>query len=335
MSVKTKLTGRQKAAILLITLGTDVSANVLRQLRETEIEQLTLEIFATEQIPDETRSEVLGECYQIALASQYLSTGGYHYAQDMLSRALGNEKANEIISRLATTLRRQHFDFLRDSDPTQLANFISQEQPQAIALILSHLQPTLASKVIAHLAPDIQSEVAMRIATMERTPPEVIDAVESVLRQRFSNVITSDYTAAGGVEYLVKILTNVDRGTERVILDDFDKHVPELAEEVRKLMFTFDNLIQLDDYALQRVLREVDMRDLARALRGTSDELRERIFRNVSSRAADMLREDIAVSGPVRVKQVEEAQQRIVTVVRRLEESGDIIIQRGGDDAVL
>jgi flagellar motor switch protein FliG len=330
-----KLTGRQKAAVLLIALGPDNSANVLKRLREPEIEEITLEILSMEQVSDELRRAVIQEGYNMALASRYLSTGGLHYAEDMLNRALGPEKAGEFISRIAATLRPQHFAFLRETDPQQLASFLQEEQPQAIALILAHLPPLHAARVLAALPADVQPEVAMRVATMERTLPEVIEGVEAVLRQRLSRLLTSDYSVAGGVDSLVKILGNVDRHTERGILEYLDAHDPELAEEVRKQMFSFENLIELDDQGLQRVLREVDARDLALALRGANEQLKERIFRNISARAAEMLQEDMAVSGPVRRLQVEEAQQRIVNVARRLEQTGEIVIQRGADDVLL
>jgi flagellar motor switch protein FliG len=327
--------GKEKAAILLIALGPEVGGNVLKELRENEIEALTMQVFTTESVKEETRREVLADCYGMALAQGYLSSGGAGYAQEMLATALGNEKASEIMARLISSVRPRHFDFLRDTDPYQLVNFIQEEQPQAIALILSHLPAVTSAKILAILQPEQRAEVAMRIATMERTPPEVIEGVEAVLRRRVSTILQSDYTMAGGVEHLAALLANVDRSTERLILDHLDKNAPELAAEVRKLTFTFDNLIQLDDPSLQRVLREVDAKDLGLALRGVGEDLREKIFRNLSSRAADMLREDIAVSGPVRRSQVEEAQQRIVNVVRRLEESGDLMLQRGGDDVLV
>jgi flagellar motor switch protein FliG len=330
-----KLTGRQKAAVLLIALGPENSANVLKRLREPEIEEITLEILSMEQVSDELRRAVIQEGYSMALASRYLSTGGLHYAEDMLNRALGPEKAGEFISRIAATLRPQHFAFLRETDPQQLASFLQEEQPQAIALILAHLPPLHAARVLSALPADIQPEIAMRVATMERTLPEVIEGVEAVLRQRLSRLLTSDYSVAGGVDSLVKILGNVDRHTERGILEYLDAHDPELAEEVRKQMFSFENLVELDDQGLQRVLREVDARDLALALRGANEQLKERIFRNISARAAEMLQEDMAVSGPVRRIQVEEAQQRIVNVARRLEQTGEIVIQRGADDVLL
>ena len=327
--------GKEKAAILLIALGPEVGANVLKQLRENEIEALTMQVFTTETVKEEVRQEVLSDCYGMALAQGYLSNGGAAYAGEMLSTALGPEKASEIMGRLISSVRPRHFDFLRDTDPYQLVNFIQEEQPQAIALILSHLPAPTSAKILAILQPEQRAEVAMRIATMERTPPEVIEGVEAVLRRRVSTILQSDYSMAGGVEHLAALLANVDRSTERLILDHLDKNAPELATEVRKLTFTFENLTQLDDPSLQRVLREVDARDLAMALRGVGDELREKIFKNLSSRASEMLREDINASGPVRMRQVEEAQQRIVGIVRRLEESGDLVVQRGSEDVLI
>lgn len=327
--------GKEKAAILLIALGPEVGGNVLKELRENEIEALTMQVFTTENVKEETRKEVLNDCYGMALAQGYLSSGGAGYAQEMLSTALGNEKASEIMARLISSVRPRHFDFLRDTDPYQLVNFIQEEQPQAIALILSHLPAVTSAKILAILQPEQRAEVTMRIATMERTPPEVIEGVEAVLRRRVSTILQSDYSMAGGVEHLAALLANVDRSTERLILDHLDKNAPELAAEVRKLTFTFDNLIQLDDPSLQRVLREVDAKDLAMALRGVADELQNKIYKNLSSRASEMLREDISASGPVRMRQVEESQQRIVGIVRRLEESGDLVIQRGTEDVLI
>ena len=327
--------GKEKAAILLIALGPEVGGNVLKEMRENEIESLTMQVFTTETVTEETRREVLADCYGMALAQGYLSNGGAGYASEMLSKALGPEKASEIMARLISSVRPRHFDFLKDTDPYQLVNFIQEEQPQAIALILSHLPALTSAKILAILQPEQRAEVAMRIATMERTPPEVIEGVEAVLRRRVSTILQSDYTVAGGVEHLASLLANVDRSTERLILDHLDKNAPELAAEVRKLTFTFDNLTQLDDPSLQRVLREVDAKDLAMALRGVSDELQGKIFKNLSSRASEMLREDINASGPVRMRQVEESQQRIVGIVRRLEESGDLVIQRGTEDVLI
>jgi flagellar motor switch protein FliG len=329
------LKGRQKAAALLIALGPEVSAEVLRHFKETEIETLTFEIFQLEKISEETRGQVLEECYHMAVARDFITSGGADYAREMLVRALGKEKAQEVIERMAASRRPQRFSFARDSDPSQLAQFIGSEHPQTIALILSHLQPLQAANTMAHLLPEVRSEVALRIATMDRTPPEVVEQVEEVLKRKLSSVISRDFTSVGGTQFLVNMLTSVDRGTEKQILEYLDGANGELAAEVRKLMFVFDDLVRLDDRSLQRVLREVDSKDLSLAMRGTSEELQERIFRNQSTRAAQALKEEMEIGGPVRLRQVEEAQQRIVNIVRRLEDSEEIVVQRGGEDVLV
>jgi flagellar motor switch protein FliG len=329
------LKGRAKAAALLIALGPEVSSEVLKHFKETDIETLTFEIFQLEKISEETRGHVLEECYHMAVARDFITSGGADYARDMLQRALGKEKAQEIIERMAISRRPQRFSFARDSDPSQLAQFISGEHPQTIALILAHLQATLAAQTMTHLPPDLRTEVALRIATMDRTPPEVVEQVEEVLKRKLSSVISRDFTSVGGTQFLVNMLTTVDRGTEKQILEYLDGANAELAAEVRKLMFVFDDLVRLDDRSLQRVLREVDSKDLSLAMRGTGEELQERIFRNQSTRAAQALREEMEIGGPVRLRQVEEAQQRIVNIVRRLEDSEEIVVQRGGEDVLV
>jgi flagellar motor switch protein FliG len=329
------LRGRQKAAALLISLGPETSAEVLKHFKESEIEALTVEVFQLEKISEEMKGQILEECYHMALARDFLTSGGMDYARDMLVRALGKERAQEVIERLAAARRPQRFAFVRDSDPSQLAQFIGSEHPQTIALILSHLQPVQAAQTMAFLTPEVRTEVALRIATMDRTPPEVVEQVEDVLKRKLSSVISRDYTSVGGTQFLVNVLTTVDRGAEKQILEYLDETNAELAAEIRKLMFVFDDLVRLDDRSLQRVLREVDSKDLALAMRGTSDELQERIFRNQSTRAAQALREEMEIGGPVRLRQVEDAQQRIVNIVRRLEDAEEIMIQRGGEDVLV
>src|SRR5919197_6715440 len=289
------LKGRQKAAALLISLGPEISANVLKHFKETEIETLTVEVFQLEKISEETRSQVLEECYHMALARDFITSGGMDYARDMLVRALGKERAQELIERLASSRRPQRFRSARDSDPAQLAQFVSSEHPQTIALILSHLQPIQAAQTMAFLTPEVRTEVALRIATMDRTPPEVVEQVEDVLKRKLSSVISRDFTSTGGTQFLVNMLTSVDRGTENQTLESLDRANSELAAEVRKLMFVFDDLVRLDDRSLQRVLREVDSKDLSLAMRGTSEDLQERIFRNQSTRAAQALREEMEI----------------------------------------
>ncbi len=332
LSVRTgrqPLTGAAKAAALLVALGPDLSARVLQHLREHEIETLTVKVATMDRLTEEEVASVVNEAHEVVLAHRYVATGGVDYAREMLSKALGPDRATALIERVVATHPPAPFEFLRKSDPRQMATFLQNEHPQTIALILSHLQPVQAAAVLTNLGEDLQAEVARRIATMDRTPPEIINRVEEIMRRRLSSLISQDTRSVGGTGHLVAILTTVDRSTERHILERLTETDPVLAEEVRKLMFTFDDLILLDDRSLQRVLREVDMRDLALALKAARDDLKEHIFSNMSSRAAELLREEISYLGPVRIRAVEEAQQRIVSIVRRLEEAEEIVISRG------
>lgn len=325
-----KLSGRQKAAALLIALGTELSAEVMKHLKESDIDRVTVEIFSMERIAHEVRTEVLGECIELAQAQGYISSGGVEYAREVLTHALGPQRATEIVTRLASGWRSDPFDFVRMADPAQLVGFIQEERPQTIALVISHLHPALAASILARLDRDLQAEVALRIATMERTTPEAIDQVEQTLKKRLSSVLNQDYSSVGGVEFLVKVLTQVNRGTEKTIMQSLEETDPALAEEVRKQMFVFEDIIKLDDRSIQRVLREVDSKDLALSLRGASEEVKGTIFKNMSTRAAQMLREDMDVGGPVRLRTVEDAQQRIVSIIRRLDDAEEIVIARGG-----
>ncbi|MGI5836432.1 MAG: flagellar motor switch protein FliG [Chloroflexota bacterium] len=325
-----KLNGRQKAAALMIALGADLSAEVMKHLKEPDIDRVTVEIFSMERIAHEVRFDIMSEALELAQAQGYISSGGVEYAKEVLSHALGPQRAKEIVERLASGWRSDPFDFVRMADPVQLVGFIQDERPQTIALVLSHLQPTLAASIIARLDRDLQAEVALRIATMERTTPEAIDQVEQTLKKRLSSVLSQDYSSVGGVEFLVKVLTQVNRSTEKTIMQSLEETDPALAEEVRKQMFVFEDIIKLDDRSIQRVLREIDTKDLALALKGASEEVKNRIFKNMSTRAAQILREDMEVGGPVRLRTVEDAQQRIVTIIRRLDDAEEIVIARGG-----
>jgi flagellar motor switch protein FliG len=282
---------------------------------------LTREVVRLGKVQEETKKQIMNECYQDAVAGNIITSGGTEYAQKMLSKAFGWQKAEGLISRVAANSRRPPFDFLRNSDPSQLVGFIDGEQPQTIALILAHLKPNHAATVLSALDDSLQAEVASRIATMDRTSPAVIEQVENVLRKKASLVLDREYASVGGAEFLAKILSGVDRSVERIILERLDNNNPDLAAEVRKLIFIFEDIAKLDDRSLQRLLREVDSRDLAIALRGCTDELKERIFKNLSSRAAEMLKDEMTVAGPVRLRAVDEAQQRIVAIVRRLDEA--------------
>lgn len=330
-----KLTGRQKAALLLVSLGPEVSAQVFKHLNEEEIEQLTLEIANVRKVDPATQEMVVDEFHQLCLAQEYISQGGITYAKEVLEKALGQEKAFEIINRLTATLQVRPFDFARKSDPQQILNFIQNEHPQTIALVLSYLEPAQASAILSSLPVEHQTEVARRIALMESTSPEVISQVEEILEQKLSSTVTDDFTSAGGIEAVVQILNGVDRGTERTILEELEIRDPELAEEIKKRMFVFEDIVTLDNRSIQRVIREVDHDDLLLSLKVASEEVKEVLFRNMSRRMAENFKEEMEIMGPVRLKDVEEAQTRVVAVIRRLEEAGEIIIARGGGNDIV
>ena len=334
-SSERELTGREKAAMLLITLGPELSAQIFRHLKDDEIEQLTLEIANIRTVSPGEKERVLQEFYQICLAQQYITEGGIGYAKDILEKALGSERTMDIINKLTVSLQVRPFDFVRKADPTQVLNFIQSEHPQTIALILSYLKPAQAAGVLSALSQDKQADVARRIAQMDRTSPEVIKEVERVLEKKLSSLVTEDYTAAGGIQAIVDVLNSVDRGTERYIMDTLEIEDTDLAEEIRKRMFVFEDILQLDNRAVQRFMREIDNSQLAIALKGSSEEVQNLIFANMSKRLSEQIREDLEFMGPVRLKDVEEAQQKIVNVIRKLEDAGEIIISRGGGDELI
>lgn len=329
------LNGKQKAAILLVALGSEHASHLLPHLQEDEVKELSVEIARLGAIPSELRHQVIREFYNICLVQDFIMEGGVDHARAMLEAAYGSERTQEILNDVTRALEMMPFDSIKRIHPAQLGSFLQDEHPQTIALVLAYLGPQAAAGVISALPPDMRPEVAERLATMGSTPPEVIQRVESVLQRKLSSVAGQELSAAGGLKSLVEVLQWVDRNTERLIFDNLSETNPELLEEVRKLMFTFEDLIQLDDRAIQQVLKEVELKELALALKGASDMMREKIFKNMSERAVNMLNEEIEYMGPVRVRNVEESQQRIVGIVRRLEESGDIVISRGGEDEVL
>ncbi len=332
---KTQLTGEQKAAALLITLGPDLAAKVYQHLKEETVEQITLEIANLRKISPEEKDSVLEEVINIATAQEYISQGGVEYAHEILEKALGANKAMEIINRLQGSLQMTPFDYIKRTDPQQLLNFIQAEHPQTIALILAHLTPEHASTILGALPAEVQVDVATRIAILDRAAPDVVMEIERVLERRISSIFTQEFTAAGGVRALAELLNRADRSTEKAIMEKLEESNPELAEEVKRLMFVFDDLINLDDRTIQQVLREVDAKDLALALKGAKEEVKNHILKNMSSRAKAMIQEDMDVMGPVRLKHAEEAQQKIVNVVRQLEEMGEIVVSRGGEEEVM
>lgn len=329
------ITGLQKAAILLIALGPEKSATVFKHLKEDEIESLTLEIANTRSISPQMKEEVLNEFYEVCLAQQYIAEGGISYAKDLLEKALGSEKAVDVINKLTASLQVRPFEFVRKTDASQLLNFIQDEHPQTIALILAYLPSGQAASIVASLPPEKQADVAKRIAVMDRTSPDVIKEVERVLERKLSSLVNQDYTIIGGVDAIVDILNTVDRGTEKHIMETLEIDEPELADEIRRKMFVFEDIMSLDDRAIQRVLRDVDNNDLATALKGANEEVQGVIFRNMSKRLAAMIQEDMEYMGPVRLKDVEEAQQKIVNIIRKLEDSAEIVISRGGGDEII
>ena len=336
MKSESKLSGVQKAAILFITLGPDASSGILKKLPEADIQKITYEIANITSVTPEQREEILNEFLQINKARDYIIEGGMDYAKQLLSKALGSQRASEILDKVSeATAQYRPFSIARKADAHQLFNVIVSEQPQTIALILCYLQPDKAAQVMAELPEEAQSEVAYRIATMNNTSPMVIKEIESVLEGKLSSVVRTEMTTIGGGETLVGILNQVDRTTEKNITEGLEREDAELADKVKSSMFVFEDIISLDDVSIQRILREVEASDLALALKGCSEEVAMCVYRNQSKRAAASLKEDMEFLGPVRLMDVEKSQQKIVSVIRRLDDAGEIIISRGGEDAII
>lgn len=335
MARKHQLTGKQKAAILLISLGPEVSANIYKHLTPEEIDSLTLEISSVNKVNAEEKEEILEQFHEIALAQDYISQGGISYAKTVLEKALGEDKASDILNRLTSSLQVKPFDFARKADPAQIINFIQTEHPQTIALVLSYLDAEQSAQILSELPEEMQADIARRIALMDSTSPEIIEEVEQMLEKKLSTTVTHDYTQTGGIQAVVDVLNGVDRSTERTILDSLEMDDPDLADEIKKRMFVFEDIVTLDNRAIQRVIREVDQEDLQLALKVSSDDVKEVVFKNMSARMSETFKEEMEFMGPVRLRDVEEAQTRIVSVIRRLEEIGEIIIARGGGDDII
>ncbi len=329
---KKTLTGKEKAAIFLISVGSEVSSEVLKHLKEDEIEEISFELARADHVSSEVRDEVLIEFQELMMAQNFIMSGGVEFAREVLEKALGPQRAIDIINRLTSSLQTKPFDFIRKTDPAHLVNFIQNEHPQTIALILSYLEPTKASLILAALNVELQADVMRRIATMDRTSPEILREVERVLERKLSTLSSEDFTSAGGIDTVVAIINNADRTTERNIIEALEEDDPDLAEEIKKKMFVFEDIITLDDKSIQKVMRNVDNADLSKALKSVDSEVQDKIFRNMSKRAAQMLKDDMEFMGPVRLKEVEETQQKIVSIIRKLEEQGEIVVARGGDD---
>lgn len=331
-----KLNGAQKAAILLIALGSDLSSKVLKQrFADAEIEQLTQEISNMIKVPPEIKYAVFDEFLELYRAREFLISGGMNYAKELLEKTLGQQKASEILSKLTREMKAVPFNALRKADPKSILNIIREEHPQTVALILAHLTPEQAGIILASMPPEMQSDIARRVAIIDRLTPDVIKDVEAVLENKISSVVQQDHSVVGGIQSLVDILNRVGRSAEKVVLEGLEREDPALAEEVKRRMLVFEDIIMLPDNFIQRVLREVNSKDLAMAMRGAGEEVNTRIYKNLSKRAAEMLKEEIEFMGPVRLREVEQAQQKIVNILRKLDESGEIIISRGGEDVLV
>ncbi|MFC1585501.1 flagellar motor switch protein FliG [Fibrobacterota bacterium] len=333
---KFDISGPKKAAIILVALGTEVSAQVFKHLDEGEVESITTEISTLESVTPEMREAVLEEFHQLAMAQQFISQGGMNYAQEVLEQALGPRKAREILERVQNAIRTTGFNLLEGVDPSQLVTYIQKEHPQTIALLLAHIDAQHAAPILSALPQEVQVDVATRIATMESISPEVLGQVEGVLSQTIRTMFGGDVSEIGGVKSVAEILNFADRGSEKNILGNLERENPELATEIKNLMFVFEDILLLDDRSMQRLMKEIDTKELGLALKSAPEEVQEKFFKNMSSRAGEMIRDDMEFMGPVRLKDVEESQQSIVDVVRRLEDDGEIVISgRGGDDEII
>lgn len=330
-----ELTSRRKAAIILAVMGPEFSGEILKNFSEEQVESISMEIARLEKVSPELKAKIIAEFHEMAQAQEFISEGGVDSAKKALIAAFGEERANELTGKIVSAMQVVPFEFLKRADPQQLLSFIQEEHPQTIALILAYMSPTQAALIIGKLPADLRGEVAERIAAMDQTPPEVIRSVEAILEKKVANVINTEMSKAGGPKALVDLLSRVDRQTERLIIDALSENNPELADEVKNMMFVFEDIIQLDDRAVQSVLKEVDSKDLGTALKGVKAEVQEKIYRNMSERAVNMLKEDMEFMGPVKMRTVEEAQQKIVAAIRRLEESGEIEIGRDEEEILV
>ncbi|MEN3043227.1 MAG: flagellar motor switch protein FliG [Fervidobacterium sp.] len=330
-----RLTGRRKAAILLVTMGPERAAKVLKNLEDSEVEALTIEIANLGKVTNEERKIVLEEFQSLTKAREMIISGGIEYAKEMLIKAFGPEKAMQIIERLVSNLAVKPFEFMKSADVVQIVNFLQSEHPQTIALVLSFLDTRIAAQVLGSLPENLQLEVIKRISLLERASPDVVKEVEKLLEKKFAGVATQTLSVVGGLDTAAEIMNNLDRSTEKALMERLTYETPELAEEIRRRMFVFEDILKLDDRSVQLVLREVNTQDLAVALKGASEELKQKIFNNMSKRAQQLLKDEIEFMGPVRVKDVEEAQQKIINIIRRLEEAGEIVIARGGGEELI
>lgn len=329
-----KLQGRKKAAVLLVTIGPERASEVFKHLHDDEIESLSLEMAKIQQVEPGVTGAVMEELAATVQAYESLAAGGVEYAREVLERAIGGERAAEIIGRLSTVIEKRPFEFLRKTAPEQIVAFLRNEAPQTISLVIANLHTTLAAAVLSAMPEEEQAEIALRIARMGETSPEVVKQVEEVMRGKVASLVQNDYTTTGGVKSLAEILNHSTRPTEINVLDSLTETDEELAAEVRRLLFVFEDIVRLDDRSIQQILREADQKDLALALRGVGDDVKTRMLSNMSERGAQMLVEEMEYQPPQRKRVIEEAQGRIVAIVRRLEEAGAIVLARDDGDVM-
>ncbi|HEX2985408.1 MAG TPA: flagellar motor switch protein FliG [Caproiciproducens sp.] len=330
-----KMVGQQKAAAVIVALGAENASKIYKYLKEDEVEQLTFEIARLSQMPAEELEGILDNFYQLCLTQKVVTEGGVEYARNVLEKAFGPQMASSLLERVTKSLRTKAFEFIRKADYKNIMAIIQNEHPQTIAMILSYARADQAADVIAELPKDVRLEVVERIATMDRTSPDIVKIVESNLEQKFSSLMSLDFTEFGGVNYIADIMNNMDRANEKFIFDELTRRDAELCEEIRKRMFVFEDITTLDDMSIQRFLREVDSKDLVFALKGAAKEVADVIFKNMSTRSSESVKSDLEYTHNVRLRDVEEAQQRIVGVIRRLESEGELVIMKGGKDEVI
>lgn len=330
-----RLTPRQKAAQIIISLGTDAASSIYKHLQEEEVEKLTYEITRQQSVPPEIADEVIEEFYGLCVAQKVYLEGGVAYARNVLEKAFGVQQGTALLERVTKTLRTKAFAFIRKTDYKNLMNMIVNEHPQTIALILSYARADQASAIIAELPKDIRVEVVERIAKMDRTSPEIIRQVETILEKKFESILSVDLLEVGGINYIAEIMNKIDRGTEKFIFEELGRKDPKLTEEIRKRMFVFEDIVTLDALSIQKFLREVDTKDMAVALKGANKEVTAIIFENMSQRMGDTIRSEMEYLHNVRVRDVDDAQQKIVAIIRRLEEEGEIVITKGGKDDII
>ena len=328
-------TSREKAAILLISLGKEYSAALYKHLSEEEISDMTLSITTTRRVEPEIREQIIDEFYEMCLAQKFITEGGIDFAREILEKAIGPERAEEMIRKLSSSLQVRPFDFIRRVDSNQILNVIHNEHPQIIALVLSYIEPRQSAQIIASLPSDRQTEIISRISKMGSSSAEYVKEAERILERKVTSMGYTDNIVVGGIDTIVDIVNALDRASEKNILESLDVSDSELADEIRKRLFVFEDIAKLNNVTVQRVLREINNADLAVALKMATEDVQRTIFTNISKRLQEMIKDDMEVMGPIRVRDVEEAQQKIVNVIRKLQDTGEIIVSRGAEDEVI